>query len=209
MSVPSSNDHEPGAALAPEEALRAEIYGLLAHVFAAGPPRQLLGSVAGSNVELGAPGDALGDAWQALRQAATAADAAALEVEHAELFVGTGRARVSIYASHYLSESWKEHTLVGLRDELAGLGLVRQPGVTQPEDHLAALLDVMRHLAERGAGDAEIDVQRRFFNRYLDPWFERFGVEVAAAGEGAFYGAAAKMLMAFCAMERQAFGFAE
>jgi len=209
MSAQPSDDHELGASLAPEEALRAEIYGLLAHVFAAGPSAQLLGSVAGSNVELGVPGDALGDAWRAFRQAATTADAAALEVEHAELFVGTGRARLSIYASHYLSDSWREHTLVELRDELAGLGLARQPGVTQPEDHLAALLDVMRHLAGRGTGDAEINTQRRFFTRYLDPWFERFGAEVAIAGDAGFYGAAAEMLMAFCLVERQAFSLAE
>jgi TorA maturation chaperone TorD len=196
-------------ALAPEEALRAEIYGLLAHVFAAAPSAAVLEAVAGASADLGAPGEPLHEAWRALRRAAGAADAAALEVEHAELFVGTGRAKVSIYASHYLSETWKEHTLVGLRDELDGLGLARQAGVTQPEDHLSALLEVMRHLAQRGTGEAALAHQQRFFERYIGPWLEQFGAALAQVGGTPFYGAAAEMLLAFGDLERQAFRLAE
>lgn len=205
MNPPSGTGPDQAAPPAPEDTMRAEIYGLLAHVFAAGPSAALLAAVAGVAAELDAPGTVLGEAWRGFRQAAGAADPAALEVEHADLFVGTGRARVSIYASHYLSETWKEHTLVDLRDQLRGLGLARQPGVTQPEDHLAALLDVMRHLAERGDGEAAIDAQRRFFERYLGPWYGRFGAAVEAAGDGCFYCAATRFLVAFCAIEQQAF----
>ena len=204
MSAPDQGGSH--ATLAPEDALRAELYGLLAHLFAAGPGDDLLKSVAASPVELGVDGDLLGSAWRGLRAAAGAADAAALEIEHAELFVGTGKARVSIYASHYLSDTWKEHTLVELRDELQALGLGRQAGVTQPEDHLAALLDVMRHLAGRGDDIESLALQRRFFERYLGPWFLRFGADVESVSDAHFYRAAAKMLMAFCAVEQHAFG---
>jgi TorA maturation chaperone TorD len=203
MSAPDHPDSN--AMLAPEDALRAELYGLLAHLFAAGPGDGLLKSVAASPVELGAEGDLLGSAWRGLKAAAGAADASSLEVEHAELFVGTGKARVSIYASHYLSDTWKEHTLVELRDELQALGLARQAGVTQPEDHLAALLDVMRHLAMRGDGGHGVDAQRRFFERYLGPWYMRFGADVGSVSEAVFYCAAAQMLVAFCDVEQQAF----
>jgi TorA maturation chaperone TorD len=203
MSEPDSAIR--GEALAPEDALRAELYGLLAHIFAAGPREEVLRSVAASPVEIGADGDPLCNAWRDLKAAAGAADAAALEVEHAELFVGTGRARVSIYASHYLSDTWKEHTLVELRDELQSLGLGRQAGVSQPEDHLAALLDVMHHLARRGDAARELAAQRRFFERYLGPWFMRFGAEIENVVDASFYCAAAKMLVAFCDVEQQAF----
>jgi TorA maturation chaperone TorD len=203
MSAPDQGGSH--ATLAPEDALRAELYGLLAHLFAAGPGADLLKSVAASPVEFGAEGDLLGSAWRGLKAASGAADAAALEVEHAELFVGTGKARVSIYASHYLSDTWKEHTLVELRDELQALGLGRQAGVTQPEDHLAALLDVMRHLAGRGDDPESLVVQQRFFERYLGPWFLRFGADVESVADALFYRAAAKMLMAFCEVEQHAF----
>jgi TorA maturation chaperone TorD len=203
MSTPDQVDGS--ATLAPEDALRAELYGLLAHLFAAGPGDDLLKSVAASPVELGAEGELLGSAWRSLKAAAGTADVAALEVEHAELFVGTGKARVSIYASHYLSDTWKEHNLVELRDELQVLGLGRQAGVTQPEDHLAALLDVMRHLAVRGDDVHGLDAQRRFFERYLGPWFMRFGADVESVSDAEFYRVAAKMLVAFCELEQQAF----
>lgn len=203
MSTPASVAGDE--ALAPEDALRGELYGLLAHLFAAGPRDETLRAVAASPVELGAAGDALGNAWRTLKAVAAASDAGLLEVEHAETFVGTGRARVSIYASHYLSDTWKEHTLVELRDELQALGLGRQPGVTQPEDHLAALLEVMRHLARRGDGANALAAQRRFFERYLGPWFTRFGEEVESVADAPFYRAAAKMLVAFCNVEQQAF----
>ena len=203
MSAPDNVGLEDS--LAPEDALRAELYGLLAHIFAAGPREEVLRSVAASPVEIGADGDLLCNAWRDLRTAAGAADAAALEVEHAELFVGTGRARVSVYASHYLSDTWKEHTLVELRDELQSLGLGRQAGVTQPEDHLAALLDVMHHLARRGDGAGEVAAQRRFFERYLGTWLTRFGADIEKVADASFYRAATKMLVAFCEVEQQAF----
>ena len=54
-------------ALAPEDALRAELNGLLAHMFAAGPRDEVLRSVAASPVEIGADGDPLCNAWRDLK----------------------------------------------------------------------------------------------------------------------------------------------
>jgi TorA maturation chaperone TorD len=204
MSAPS----KPGSAvaLAPEEALRAEIYGVLAHLFACGPDAGLLRSIAQSPVTLGAATDPLGTSWSALKLAAAGAHPNAVAIEHAGLFVGIGRAPVSIYASHYLSDTWKEHTLVDLRDQLRLLGLGRQSGVSQPEDHLASLLDVMRHLALRGDDAAALGHQRQFFVRYLGPWHAQFCEQVSRQSGAVFYRVAASMLMAFCILEQQAFG---
>ncbi|MBL8385522.1 MAG: molecular chaperone TorD family protein [Burkholderiales bacterium] len=191
--------------LAPEEALRADLYGLIARLFAAPPDAPLLAAIAGSPADLGGAGTALGRAWAALQAAAARADAHEAAITHAELFVGTGRARVSIYASHHLTDVGREHALVALRDELGGLGLERQAGVTQPEDHLAALLEVMRHLALRGADAGALEIQRRFFERYLGPWYGAFAGEVLAATADGFFCGAARILQAFLDLEKAGF----
>ena len=64
-----------GMPLAPEEALRAELYGVLAHLFACGPEAQFLRSLAASDAELGDAAAPLGAAWRSLKSAAEAADA--------------------------------------------------------------------------------------------------------------------------------------
>lgn len=191
-------------ALPPEEAARAELYALLARLFAAGPNAGLLTMIAGSANPFG-DGGALGQAWAGLQGSAGKVDADTVMLEHAETFVGTGRAPISIYASHYLSEQWKEMTVVELRDRLPMLGLARQPGVSQPEDHLAALLEVMSHLVRRGNDADAMPIQREFFERYLGPWYRRFCAEVQGRPQLQFYCAAASMLEAFLMIESEAF----
>jgi TorA maturation chaperone TorD len=192
---------------APEDAARAAMYGLLARLFSAGPDAALLEAL--SRIGTGAPVDGdLGRALNGLRAAAAAADPAIESIEHAELFVGTGLAPVSIYGSHYLSDAWKDLTLVELREYLRRIGLARQPGVTQPEDHLSALLEVMRHLAGRGDTDADIALQQEFFRRYLAPWFDAFCDQVEARREAGFYCVAARLLRVFLRIENAGFDLA-
>ncbi len=191
-------------ALPPEEAARADLYGLLARLFASGPDALVLAAIAASEADFGADSP-LAIAWADLQAAARGGDAAAASLEHAETFVGTGRAPVSIYASHYLSDQWKEMTVVELRDRLPQLGLARQAGVSQPEDHLAALLEVMCHLVRRGNDIEGMASQREFFERYLGAWFEEFCLAVNAQGTLYFYRTAASMLKAFLAIEAEGF----
>ena len=65
-------------------------------------------------------------ALRALVSAAIAADCAAVQQEYDDLFVGTGRAEVSLYATYYLAETGCEKILVRLRTELAAMGLSRK-----------------------------------------------------------------------------------
>ncbi|MGA8049090.1 MAG: molecular chaperone TorD family protein [Burkholderiales bacterium] len=154
--------------LPPEEAARADFYGLLARLFYAPPEAQLLASIAAAD-EIVVEQDgarAFARAWRELRTAA-AADADAAREEYESLFVGTGKAPVSLYAGAYLIETAVHHPLVELRDYLAAHGLARRPSVHEPEDHIAALFEVMRHLvAEQHAPIAEQDA---FFMRFLWP----------------------------------------
>src|SRR5262252_8575347 len=84
----------------PEDQARAGYYALLARLFYAGPDAGLLAAIAGSDeiaVE-GAQSDLAG-AWRALAAAARAMDVDAANLEYDQLFVGTGKAQVTPYAS--------------------------------------------------------------------------------------------------------------
>ena len=191
---------------AQEDAARADFYAVLARLWYAAPDRALLATLADAD-ELSpeAERSELADAWRALAAAAAVADEEDVRVEYDETFVGTGRAPVSPYATAYFTGSFKERVLVQLRDELAELGLARDERVREPEDHFAALCDVMRHLIAEGSGPAALERQKRFFQRYLAPAYAGF-VDAAQAAPGAkFYRAVARFTRAYCDLEVESF----
>lgn len=189
----------------PEDAARADLYALLSRLFYAGPDAALLSAIAASQPLIAASESALSTSWTAFCATAQNADAGVARVEYDELFAGPGKAPVSIYASHYLTGSFKEQTLVNLRDELQRIGLQRRGAATEPEDHLAGLLDVMRHLVLRGDSDENVAAQTSFFVSYLKPWYAQFVAEVQAAPAAAFYPSAAIFLQRFCEIEVESF----
>jgi TorA maturation chaperone TorD len=188
--------------LAPEDAARADFYALLARLWYAGPDAALLQAIAAAD-EIAAEGGqvALADAWRALQAAAAAADAEAARTEHEALFVGTGKAAITPYGSHYLVETGRERVLVALRDELAELGLERNETVNEPEDHFAALCEVMRHLVAGGSSDAALQRQKKFFTRYMHHAYNPLTDQVMASTKTSFYGYVAGFTKAFCDTE--------
>ncbi len=185
---------------AAEDLARANFYALLSRLFADGPDAALLASIARSGREQG--GDSpLARAWQALAVACNDADANSAAQEHVDLFVGTGQAKVTPYLSYYLVPSGHEMVLVRLRAELAGLGLAAAG--SEPEDHIAALLEIMRHLALSGAGDIALHKQRAIFKAYLAPAYPRFCAAVESSG-GRFYPVVVRLLRAFLEVESEA-----
>ena len=187
--------------LPPEEAARANFYGLLARLYYASPDGALLLSLAGAE-EIDAEG-ALALAWRDLAQAARETDAEAVQAEYETAFVGTGKAPITLYASAYSVRYTNEVPLVHLRQELASLGLARRVEVAEPEDHFAALCDVMRHLiAER---KDELAAQSRFFERWIWPSAVPLCDAITASAHSRFYCCVAAFTKAFCALEHSAF----
>ena len=142
-----------------EETARADLYGLLAVLYAAPPPAALLETLAGAagTESIGV----LGAAWQAVTDAARAAlaeGAAAgeekIREEYERLFIGVGKPEVLLYGSFYLSGFLMEKPLAALRTDLMRLGLERAENVVESEDHIASLCEVMRYLI---AGDETAD----------------------------------------------------
>ena len=190
----------------PEDAARADLYALLARLFYAGPDAAVLDAIVRADSLVGQGDSPLARAWLDLQAASRSADARATQDEYLSLFVGVGKAPISIYASHYLTENYKELTLVHLRDELERLGLARKAEAAEPEDHVAALLDVMRHLVQRNSDVASS--QAAFFRSYLIPWGEKLCTAIEGSSTAVYYQPVSRLMKSFLAIEVEVFEWA-
>jgi len=187
---------------APEDQARANFYALLSRLFY-GPPDAGLLAALGSADALQAEDEALAKAWSELCAAAAAADAETLRDEFETTFVGTGKAPVTLYASAYSIKYSNETPLAHLRSELATLGLARRNDAGEPEDHIAALCDVMRHLIAQQ--QAELTTQKQFFDRWIRPSFEPLCAAIERSQLGSFHKAAGRLAKTFFSLEQSAF----
>ena len=184
-----------------EDEARAGYYALLARLFYAGPDAGLLRTIAASS-EI--TGGRLDGPWNALAAAARETEAEVVRLEYDELFVGTGKAQVTPYASFYLAATGREKILVRLRQDLASLGLGRANTAREPEDHFAGLLEVMRHLISQGSDDAALQKQRGFFSAYIERSFQEFCRAVFAEEKAKFYKHVSHFASAFLMVETEA-----
>lgn len=189
------------AGLDPEVQARADLYGLLAALLRAVPTADLVGNLTGLAVDDGA--DDFSRALLGLRLAAREVSLPEIDDEYHALFVGLGRGELVPYGSWYLTGFLMEAPLGELRRDLERLGFERQDGVCEPEDHVAALCEVMAMLS--GAGGADLDTQRAFFDRHLGSWADRFFTDLETAEAAVFYRAVGRLGQAFVALERQYF----
>lgn len=188
--------------LPPEEVARANFYGLLARLFYAPPDAQLLETLAGAK-EIEAQGGGIGAAWQGLCRAATQADVEAVREEYDGAFVGTGKSPVTLYTTAYSIRYASEAPLAELRGELAVLGLARREDVGEPEDHIAALCDTMRHLI--AVQKRDVAEQALFFKRWIGPSAGLLCDATEAYPTTSFYKAVARFAKAFFDIEQSAF----
>jgi TorA maturation chaperone TorD len=188
--------------LPPEEAARANFYGLLARLFYAPPDAQLLQTLA-ATTDIDAEEGGIADAWRGLARAAAKADPEAVRQEYDTVFVGTGKSPVTLYACAYSIRYASEAPLAELRSELARLGLARREEASEPEDHIAALCDTMRHLI--AVQKRALTDQRRFFQRWIEPAAQSLCNAIEAEPGTSFYKPVARFAKAFFDIERYAF----
>jgi TorA maturation chaperone TorD len=193
MSAISSASAAP---LAPEDEGRLHLYALLARLFAAGPDEGLLSALAQSAGSIEGEGE-LALAWNELAAAAQQTSARGAAFEFDAIFIGTGKAPVSTYLSHYHPAARKEILLVELRDTLAQLGLARTAASSEPEDNLTSILEVMRHLVAAGSDANSLQRQRDFFSRFLLPSYRGFCDAAHKVELSAYYKAAVRLLEVF------------
>ena len=187
-----------------EEQARADCYAILARLYYDAPDAGLLAAIAGAVAP--EPGnDVFGKSWHDLAAAAAEVRPEAVRSEFDALFIGTGKAEVTPYMTFYLVPTGRERILVELRDELARLGLTRSASATEPEDHIAALFDVMRHLIVSGRENVALHEEKRFFNRYIRAGYRGLCDAVAASPTAAFYRRVAQFTGVFLDLESESF----
>lgn len=190
--------------LSDEDRARADYYAVLSRLFFDAPDAALLVAIAGSGPIEGEASAPLADSWAALQAACKNADLRAVTFEYSNVFIGTGKALVTPYSTHYLSDSMKDRQLVRLRGKLRELGLARSDNAWAYEDHIAALCEVMRHLVLLGSGDAAVQQQKNFFITYIQPCYDQYlsSIEVCEATD--FYKHAGRLCKAFFDIEAEA-----
>lgn len=191
-----------GAAVAPEDAARANLYALIGRLFYDAPDSILLAEICREPDESPDEGGAVADAWRALRAAARTAYPAVLKQEYDGLFVGVGRAEVTPYTSHYVTGTSPERHLVRLREQMALWGLVRRGAAYEFEDHVSGICDVMRFLILEGQPEEQ---QRLFFKEFVYPGMAPFLEAVKGAPSSGFYCFVAQFASALMEIEQGAF----
>jgi TorA maturation chaperone TorD len=189
---------------APEDRARADLYALIARLFYAPPDAGLLQALAEADEIVGEDDSvALAEAWGVLQRACAATDEEAAQEEYDELLIGVGKAPVAPYVGAYCEQTGPESLLVELRAYLAARGLGRQSSVSEPEDHVAALCELMRHLIS--VQHAELDEQSECFHRFIYPGAVRLCDAILGAESANFYKAVARFARTFFELERTAF----
>lgn len=199
--------------ISPEDRARADMYALLSRLFYGAPDEALLRAIAtAGNVNAEGESDGLACTWQELATTAALAEVDDVTHEYESIFVGVGKADITLYSTFYLTGithngHGAEKHLVTLRHDLANLGLGRQHSVHEPEDHLSALCDVMRFLI---IGDGEtpsagLDRQQAFFRAHIARWFAGFADAIEAHERTNFYRHVGRFLRALFELENESF----
>ncbi len=186
--------------LPPEELARANFYALLARLFYGPPDAVLLGALAAADpLPSDDAGAALALAWTEMSLAAGVADEAELTQEYETRFVGTGKAEISLYTAAYTVKTAVDNPLVDIREFMDRHGLARRENAYEPEDHIAGLCEIMRHLVAEQ--QSPIEEQRRFFNLYVWPGAIPLCDAIEKHPHIVFYKHAARLARAFFELE--------
>ncbi|MGK8176415.1 TorD/DmsD family molecular chaperone [Aeromonas dhakensis] len=172
----------------------ADLYALLASLWRAAPCGEQLAWLQGLQAMPGPFARGLG----LVQLAASSHHEHELAEEYQDLFIGLGRGEIVPFASWYLTGSLMELPLAVLRADMQSLGFERQSGVCEPEDHLAALCEVMAVLIAEQHPD-----RNRFYERHLAPWVLACCRDQQQAKGGSFYRAVGALAEDFFKLEQE------
>jgi TorA maturation chaperone TorD len=179
---------------------RAQEYALLSVLLRRPPDPDLLAQIA----MLRGDSSPLGLAHTALAEAAMETNAARVEREFFELFIGIGRGELVPYSSYYLTGFLNERPLARLRDDLERLCIERGENDGEPEDHAASLCELMAGLAGGHFG-TPAGADREAFEKHLAPWISRFFADLEQANAADFYQLVGTVGRTFMTIESEAF----
>jgi len=182
------------------DAARAEMYVLLGMLLAGPPDAAVLDMLL--EIDTGeSEATPLTAIWQSLQGVARETDAAQLSEEYFNLFIGLGRGELVPYASFYIHGFLMEKVLASLRNKLQTLGFELQEGISEPEDHVAALCETMGMIISESG--LSLEEQSIFFETYIASWMGAFFAELREAESAEFYRAVAQLGQQFLEIESQ------
>ena len=189
-------------ALDEEQLYRASAYGLIAALLRSTPDQEMLDRLTGLSPGVVPEGDELLLAMSTLALSAELHTPASIDDEFHDLFIGLGKGEVVPYGSWYLTGFMMEKPLSDLRDDLARLGYVRNSSVVEPEDHAAALCEVISLMIAEGI---DLSVQSDFFESHMANWIGSFFADLSMAKSAVFYKSVGRFGAAFIAFENEYF----
>jgi len=198
---------EVGEVGLPEDLARADLYGLIARLFHMPPDQELLNQIAATADQQDVSDDApLAKAWMGVVEVAKNNPAKAWQEEFDANFISVGKPNVVLNGSFYMAGHLNERPLVNIRKALEQFGLESAQEVTETEDHISSLCEVMRYLI---AGDdvevSNLTNQRIFFNEHVRPWYDELCDAIEAIPEMHLYHPVAGLTREFLAIEGQSF----
>lgn len=207
MSTKENAVTEVGEVGLPEDLARADLYGLIARFFHLPPDQELLDQIAATADQQEVAEDApLAKAWMNLVEVAKNNRAQAWRDEFDANFISVGKPNVILNGSFYMAGHLNERPLVNIRKALEEFGLESAEEVTETEDHISSLCEVMRYLI---AGDdveiSNLTNQRIFFNEHIRPWYDELCDAIEGTPEMHLYHPVAALTREFLAIEGQSF----
>jgi len=206
MGEEMGSDPAVTAEIIEEDLLRAHVYRLLAKLLRSSPDQETLDNLASLN------GDEtdLGQALATLAKVAGKVKSAEVAEEYQDLFIGVGRGELLPYGSYYLTGFLNEKPLAKLRVDMAKFDIERRDAVIEPEDHIAALCEMMAGLVAGEYGEPlDLAEQKTFFDTHVAPWALHFFADLEAAKASKLYASIGSIGRAFIAIETEAFRMLE
>ena len=188
--------------IAPEDQVRASLYALLGTLLLQIPDQTTLDHLSALEGESGDVGSAI----NTLSQIAKSMTPASVEREYNVLFIGVGRGEVLPYASYYLTGFLHEKPLADLRGKMRELGIQRKQGISEPEDHLGALCEMMAGMITGAFGEPmPLQVQKEFFNAHIAPWAAHCFSDLEKAESAVLYAPVGSLGRLLVGIEQESF----
>ncbi len=207
--IKESASTEVGDVGLPEDLARADLYGLIARFFHQPPDQELLDQIAASipdGQESQADDALLAKVWSSAVEVAKNNPARAWHEEFDRNFISVGHPNVILNGFFYMAGHLNERPLVDIRRALDTFGLESAEEVTETENYLSALCEVMRYLI---AGDdvevSNLTNQRAFFNDHIRLWYDELCDAIEEIPDMHLYHPVAALTREFLAIEGQSF----
>jgi len=196
--------------LTPEDLARADLYGLLALLFYEPPSAELLKKIAqfGQDIDVGIQDESsiLFAPWKELVDVAKISSVQDWQDEYENAFIGVGKQEIFLYGSYYLTGFLNEKPLAALREALLKLGLQASDDMSETEDHIACLCEVMRYLvAGEDLSICNLTQQKVFFNQHIRTWASELFEVLQNHPSLRFYSLVGSLAATFFEIEGQAF----